>query len=139
MRWLGYKIRQLIQMWPRARKYGLKYYWDCSYRRKVKNREVNQRAKEKYGCFSENRKSILNALVYRDGRKCQWCNKVLLRKDMTVDHIVSVADGGNNKLINLRILCRECHNMKDNPKKTMTEKDNTNIMKVALSKAGLIK
>lgn len=46
---------------------------------------------------------------------CKSCNNML---DATyeVDHIISLEDGGDNNISNLRALCRNCHG-----KKTMTD------------------
>ncbi len=50
--------------------------------------------------------------------KCKLCNKQL-NAWFEVDHTISLENGGNNSVENLRALCRECHG-----KKTAFEKFN---------------
>lgn len=45
----------------------------------------------------------------RDGYKCQTCNS---NDDLHCDHIISLADGGDNSEANLVTLCRACHSRK---------------------------
>ncbi|MEC4694757.1 MULTISPECIES: HNH endonuclease [Bacillus cereus group] len=44
----------------------------------------------------------------RDNRQCIRCKKPVLLNECHIDHIVSGLRG-NNKLQNLRTLCRQCH------------------------------
>lgn len=52
------------------------------------------------------------ALKRRDGPGCKECK----RSDvpLTVDHIVRIADGGQNCIQNMQLLCLDCHKRKDN-------------------------
>lgn len=102
------------QMLPRARKYGIRYFWDEEFRRLCKQREYSKKQRKKYGCFYKNREELLDSLIRRDGLKCRWCDTRLTRWKATIDHIEKVAIGGrNNSKKNLQILCRECHTFKD--------------------------
>ena len=47
--------------------------------------------------------------VFKDS-KCKQCNT---DKNLTIDHIKALRDGGTNDIINLQILCKECHTLKD--------------------------
>lgn len=42
----------------------------------------------------------------RDGRKCEACHS---NRQLEIDHIVPVAEGGMPALFNLRVLCRTCN------------------------------
>lgn len=42
-------------------------------------------------------------------RSCAWCGA---RRELEVDHIVRVRDGGGHGFDNLRVLCKSCHLMR---------------------------
>lgn len=55
----------------------------------------------------------------RDSWRCVLCGVRGVERDegdgdrvLEVDHLVEVADGGDNSLANLRTVCRECHRSK---------------------------
>lgn len=41
-----------------------------------------------------------------------WCSRCGKNKDLTADHILSLADGGQNVLSNIMVLCRSCNSSK---------------------------
>ena len=41
-----------------------------------------------------------------------WCSRCGSKKDLTADHILSLADGGQNVLSNIMVLCRSCNSSK---------------------------
>lgn len=41
-----------------------------------------------------------------------WCSRCKATKDLTADHILSLADGGQNTLDNIMVLCRRCNSSK---------------------------
>jgi len=41
-----------------------------------------------------------------------WCSRCGTNKDLTADHILSLANGGNNILENIMVLCRKCNSSK---------------------------
>ncbi|MCS6813707.1 MAG: HNH endonuclease [Cyanobacteria bacterium] len=45
----------------------------------------------------------------RDGYRCQTCGA---DSDLTIDHIIPLAQGGQNDLSNFRTLCRICNSRK---------------------------
>jgi DNA mismatch repair ATPase MutS len=49
------------------------------------------------------------AVFSRDGFKCQKCHAT---KDLSIDHIVSVKNGGGDDLDNLQTLCTRCNSAK---------------------------
>lgn len=50
-----------------------------------------------------------SAVLKRDGHKCRRCRST---KNLSVDHIVAVYNGGDNSLDNLQTLCRSCNSSK---------------------------
>jgi len=58
-------------------------------------------------------KRIRRSLFKRDGEKCVHCSTT---SNLTVDHILPKSKGGTWKLGNLQMLCRPCHDIKDNYK-----------------------
>jgi len=55
------------------------------------------------------RKIIRGFIFKRDGNKCLKCGS---NKKLTVDHIVPINKGGENKLFNLQTLCKSCNSWK---------------------------
>ncbi len=48
-------------------------------------------------------------VLERDGHRCQACGA---GKSLTIDHIIPLAQGGQNDLSNFRTLCRSCNSRK---------------------------
>ena len=48
----------------------------------------------------------------RDRYQCKSCGKTNLETDLNVDHIISLACGGQNDISNLQTLCRTCNQQK---------------------------
>jgi len=48
----------------------------------------------------------LATLIKRDGEFCQRCGTT---ENLTVDHVVALANGGSNELDNLQLLCNRCN------------------------------
>lgn len=48
----------------------------------------------------------------RDGYKCRYCEKQLTRFTATLDHVRSVAEGGDNSFDNLVTACLTCNSQK---------------------------
>ncbi|RPD90504.1 HNH endonuclease [Neisseria weixii] len=53
--------------------------------------------------------NIREQVFVRDGYKCQCCGHVVASHQAECDHIVALADGGNDELSNLQTLCIDCH------------------------------
>ena len=53
--------------------------------------------------------ALRRAVYDRDGWQCQFCG---VRDDLTVDHVLPQARGGENTLSNLQTLCGPCNNLK---------------------------
>ena len=41
-----------------------------------------------------------------------WCSKCGSTRDLTLDHIISLANGGTNSPANAQVLCRKCNSSK---------------------------
>ena len=48
----------------------------------------------------------------RDGYKCHYCDKQLTRFTATLDHVIPVAEGGDNSFGNLGTACVGCNSRK---------------------------
>lgn len=63
-----------------------------------------------------NRKALSRSTRFevfkRDGFKCQYCGRSAPDVVLEVDHIVPVAEGGENDIMNLVTSCRECNSGK---------------------------
>lgn len=57
----------------------------------------------------------------RDSFRCQYCGRSAPDVILEVDHIIPVAEGGKNSLMNLITSCRDCNRGKG--KKKLTDKD----------------
>ncbi|MGJ3238068.1 MAG: HNH endonuclease [Anaerolineae bacterium] len=52
------------------------------------------------------------ALCARDGEQCANCGAKGTDVSLVLDHIISVAKGGQSELDNLQLLCAECNRIK---------------------------
>lgn len=61
----------------------------------------------------ENRKSLSKSLRFevfkRDSFRCQYCGRSAPDVILECDHIIPVASGGKNEMINLVTSCRDCN------------------------------
>lgn len=61
------------------------------------------------------KKKAIAAIIERDGQNCFYCSCKLhkpnsgLLPTMTIEHLLSVADGGNNNVSNLVLACKPCN------------------------------
>ena len=51
----------------------------------------------------------LKDIIERDGEDCFYCGCKTTDKDRTIEHILSVAHGGNNNINNLSLSCKKCN------------------------------
>lgn len=51
-------------------------------------------------------------LLERNNYRCQSCGKATQEGELTVDHIIPLANGGSNDISNLQTLCRSCNSRK---------------------------
>lgn len=63
-------------------------------------------------------KSVRFEVFKRDSFKCQYCGASAPDVILEVDHIVPVAEGGENDMMNLITSCRDCNRGKGNKKLT---------------------
>lgn len=59
----------------------------------------------------ELRKSRWWQTLINDAR-CYYCNAAIARKDVTMDHIVPIAQGGRSTKGNVVPACKDCNNLK---------------------------
>ena len=59
--------------------------------------------------FSRKRNQLMLSIIDRDGYVCQNCKTT---KNLTVDHILALSNGGTDDLSNLQLLCRPCNSRK---------------------------
>ena len=65
--------------------------------------------------YSKTKRWILNTLINRDGNDCYLClEKIINKKDMTIDHLVAKSKGGSDDITNLRIAHEKCNQDKKN-------------------------
>lgn len=55
------------------------------------------------------RKKVTALILERDGVDCFYCGKETDDQTRSLEHILSVADGGNNDPANLAIACKSCN------------------------------
>lgn len=80
-------------------------YWRVLYETQPAKTAVMARRYE----FAKRRPSAYAHLVDRDGEYCRYCGAT---HDLTVDHILAIANGGGDDLGNLQLLCRPCNSRK---------------------------
>lgn len=61
----------------------------------------------------QNRQKLLPrekmAIFLRDGLACCWCSESFTVEQLTIDHVETYDDGGNDKPSNLVTSCRKCN------------------------------
>ena len=57
-------------------------------------------------------KEFRNDIYKQQNKCCQLCNEKLKPNLFQIDHIQALANGGDNSIENLQILCKECHYVK---------------------------
>lgn len=60
------------------------------------------------------RNRFIKALIKRDGSECFFCGKATTDDDRTVEHLLSISDGGRNHLSNLALAHDHCNNLAQN-------------------------
>ena len=56
--------------------------------------------------------STIIRVARRDNNTCQICGKILLDRDIEIDHIIPYSRGGTSDESNLRVTCLECNRKK---------------------------
>jgi len=59
-------------------------------------------------------RDILIRVIRRDNSMCQKCSKILLERDIEIDHIIPLSKGGHTVESNLQVLCFDCNRAKGN-------------------------
>lgn len=95
----------LYKMYPRAKKYGVRYFFDKRFRKRCKNKEgVLRRRVRGYSSLLNKKKRI-----FAKNKRCCWCAGVFKGLNQaTVDHIIPLSKGGTNDQRNLRLIHNDC-------------------------------
>lgn len=51
-------------------------------------------------------------IFLRDGHRCQYCNKLFAKKNLTLDHVIPVVQKGNKSWENIVSACKPCNQRK---------------------------
>ncbi len=54
------------------------------------------------------------AIMRRDKNTCQYCGKMLVGQEITIDHILPSSRGGKSNFTNCVVACKPCNNKKNN-------------------------
>jgi len=127
-----WRLRRAVRVfyWVTVKRFisDLKYTWVYGERYAMKTRVQKDRFKKrrkyvnKYGSsFLQRKAKTKERLARRDGPYCRTCLRYNMHpqpplKELTIDHIVRIADGGSNDDDNLQLLCVKHHVIKDSPK-----------------------
>jgi len=72
----------------------------------IQSRDINRQIRNKQYDYKWQKLS-------RYARTIQpYCSRCGSQRDLTADHILSLADGGQNTLDNIMVLCRSCNSSK---------------------------
>jgi len=55
---------------------------------------------------------IKNMFKDNYGKKCKYCNKTLIVRNIACDHIIPLHNGGDSTYTNLQLICRTCNTRK---------------------------
>lgn len=136
-----YRIKRRVDMFRFmvSNRYPLRYMWDEGFRKTARNKRETMTPTEMRR-RKLNRKHTREVLRERDGDRCNHCHSYTAA--ITIDHIIPLSKGGTNKFENLQLLCRDCHDAKDNPpaklstvrrppkSASITPSDTLNVMRV---------
>jgi hypothetical protein len=107
-------VESMIRMYPHAKVHGIRYMFDTDFRRAISTKRKKAIRVQREGSFGKKRVKarLKTQLIERDGERCLHCIKLLVREQLTIDHIFPLCMGGDNKLQNLQLLCVACHEEK---------------------------
>ena len=86
---------------------------------------LKRRSKEYEVEFKMSLTEIRELLYKSYGRKCRYCNSILLVNNMACDHIQPLSLGGNSTPDNLQMICMRCNTRKG----PLTDKDFLKLLK----------
>lgn len=52
---------------------------------------------------------VKKKLIKRDGTLCFFCGMDMVKKEITIEHLLPISDGGNNNIKNLCLACENCN------------------------------
>lgn len=82
--------------------------------KKYKKRKIARlRYKKRLGSFNGEKLKRRRKRLFKINKVCFWCGKKMKIENATVDHIIPVSKGGNNKLSNLRLIHEDCRVQRD--------------------------
>jgi 5-methylcytosine-specific restriction endonuclease McrA len=81
------------------------------FRKKDRERSANRRAKRKEAPLSHT-VAEWKAVLRHWKRRCIYCGKKFGRRDVSKDHLIPLARGGDNSIRNIRPACRRCNSSK---------------------------
>lgn len=55
-----------------------------------------------------------SSIIKRDKSTCQYCQKILSSKEITIDHVIPRSQGGKNSFNNCVVCCFSCNKKKGN-------------------------
>jgi len=87
----------------------LRRIWKHQLNNKYKIKELIRQEPRLHAQKFIGKKKIRDFIFKRDGYKCLKCASKI---HLTIDHIVPIYLGGENKLMNLQTLCRSCNSRK---------------------------
>mgnify|MGYP003134164503 FL=1 len=86
---------------------------------------LKRRSKEYEVEFKISLTEVRELLHKSYGRKCRYCNTILVVSNMACDHIFPLSLGGNSTPKNLQMICMRCNTRKG----PLTDKDFTKLLR----------
>lgn len=84
--------------------------WRKANRKKVNAYATARRARQLGAAIVEH--VTRDEIIARDGSVCYLCGRTLRYNEVTLDHVVSIARGGDHAAYNLKIACGSCNSAK---------------------------
>ena len=69
---------------------------------------LNRYVKFRFEAVACNRANVL----WRDKNQCQYCAKIFIPENLTLDHVIPKSKGGSNKWTNMVAACKKCNQKK---------------------------
>lgn len=85
------------------------FYWKVVEHKRNLEKQKTYEFRRKKATQYTSKPSVRKQIFKRDGAVCKSCNS---KKSLTIDHIISVKNGGTDNHDNLQVLCRACNSSK---------------------------
>ena len=122
MNWEGLYMKKLL---PIHKNHSKKIYHRMMKKSSTLKSSLKRRSREYEVEFKVSLTELRQLLYKSYGRKCVYCDQILVVSNMACDHIIPLSMGGGSVIKNLHIVCGRCNTRKG----PLTHKDYKHLLK----------